>query len=42
MHVGDKAKFLLPSYMAHGMHGDDAKIPALSAIVVDLELLEVK
>jgi len=42
MHTGDKAKFLLPSYMAHGMHGDDEKIPALSAIVVDLELLEVR
>lgn len=42
MHIGDKVKFILPSYMAHGVHGDDAKIPALSAIVVDLELLEVK
>lgn len=42
MHIGDKAKFILPSYMAHGMHGDDEKIPPLSAIVVDLELLEIK
>jgi FKBP-type peptidyl-prolyl cis-trans isomerase len=42
MHIGDKAKFILPSYMAHGMHGDDEKIPPLSSIVVDLELLEVR
>lgn len=42
MRVGDKAKFILPSYLAHGLHGDDEKIPPLSAIVVDLELLEVK
>ena len=42
MCFGDKAKFILPSYMAHGLHGDDAKIPPLSTIVVDLELLEVK
>ena len=42
MRTGDKAKFILPSYMAHGLHGDDEKIPPLSAIVVDLELLEVK
>lgn len=42
MHVGDKAKFILPSYMAHGLHGDDANIPPLSTIVVDLELLEIK
>lgn len=41
MHRGDKAKFILPPHLAHGLHGDDAKIPPLSAIVVDLELLEV-
>jgi len=42
MRVGDKAKFILPSYMAHGLHGDDAEIPPLSTIVVDMELLEIK
>ena len=42
MHVGDKAKFILPSYMAHGLHGDDANIPPLSSIVVDLELVAIK
>lgn len=42
MRVGDKVKFILPSYLAHGLHGDDAKIPPLSSIMVDLELLEIK
>ena len=42
MHVGDKAKFILPSYMANGMQGDNDKIPPMSAILVDLELLSVK
>jgi FKBP-type peptidyl-prolyl cis-trans isomerase FkpA len=42
MHVGDKAKFILPSYMANGLQGDNDKIPPMSAILVDLELLEVK
>ncbi len=41
MHIGDQAKFILPSYMAHGLHGDDKNIPPLSTIVVDLELLEI-
>ncbi len=41
MHVGDKAKFILPSYMANGLQGDNDRIPPLSAIVVDLELLSV-
>ena len=42
MHTGDKAKFVLPSYMANGLTGDENKIPPMAAIVVDLELLEVK
>jgi FKBP-type peptidyl-prolyl cis-trans isomerase len=42
MHTGDKAKFILPSYMANGLQGDNDKIPPMSAILVDLELLEVK
>ena len=42
MQVGDSAKFILPSYLAHGLHGDDANIPPLSTIVVDMELLEIK
>ena|ERR1051326_2015701 len=41
MHVGDSAKFIVPSYLAHGLHGDDAKIPPLSTLEVDIELLEV-
>ena len=42
MRIGDNAKFILPSYLAHGLHGDDARIPPLSTIVVDMEVLEIK
>ena len=42
MRIGDKAKFILPCYLAHGLHGDDASIPPLSTIIVDMELLEIK
>ena len=42
MRIGDNAKFILPSYLAHGLHGDDANIPPLSTIIVDMELLEIK
>ena len=41
MHIGDKAKFILPSYMANGLQSDNDQIPPLSAIVVDMELLAV-
>lgn len=42
MHVGDKATFILPSYMANGLRGDEDRIPPLSSILVELELLEAK
>ena len=39
MRMGDKAKFILPPHLAHGLVGDDNKIPARSIIVYDVELL---
>ena len=41
MKVGDKAKLLIPSYLAHGLVGDQNKIPPRSSLVVDLELLRL-
>jgi FKBP-type peptidyl-prolyl cis-trans isomerase FkpA len=42
MKVGQKAKFILPSHLAHGLIGDKNKIPARAAIIYDLELLALK
>ena len=41
LHVGDKALFILPSYMAHGLIGDESKIPPKSSVVYDIELLSI-
>lgn len=38
---GDKARFILPPHLAHGMVGDDACIPARSVIIYDLEVLNI-
>lgn len=38
MHVGDKAKFILPSHLAHGLSGDNNKIPPRSSLVMDIHL----
>lgn len=38
MNVGDRAKLIIPSHLAHGLVGDMDKIPPLSPIVVDLYL----
>ena len=42
MHVGDKAKMIIPSHLGHGLAGDFDKIPPLTTIVVDLELISLK
>ncbi|MFH2094221.1 MAG: FKBP-type peptidyl-prolyl cis-trans isomerase [Bacteroidota bacterium] len=38
---GDKARFILPPYMAHGLIGDEFRIPPRSIIVYDVELLNI-
>lgn len=42
MHTGDKAVFIVPRHLAHGMMGDYDKIPPLSTIVYEIELLSVR
>ena len=39
---GDKAKFILPSHLAYGLHGDEKKIPPKMPIVYDIELKDLK
>ncbi|MCB9359833.1 MAG: FKBP-type peptidyl-prolyl cis-trans isomerase [Flavobacteriales bacterium] len=42
MKVGDKAKIIIPSYLAHGLAGDLKKIPVRSTIIYDIELIALK
>lgn len=42
MKNGDKAKFILPSHMAHGLIGDQDKIPPLSPVIYDIHLINVE
>lgn len=39
---GDKAKILIPSHLAHGLLGDSKKIPPMSPIIYDIEIVAVK
>lgn len=41
MKVGDQAKLIIPSYLAHGLAGDLNKIPTLATIIYDIKLLGV-
>jgi len=42
MHVGDKARFIMPPHLAHGLTGDGNKIPARAIIIYDVELLSIQ
>lgn len=42
MRVGEKAKLVFPSHLAHGLIGDLEKIPPLSPLVVDIELIGIE
>ncbi|MGV6862547.1 MAG: FKBP-type peptidyl-prolyl cis-trans isomerase [Putridiphycobacter sp.] len=42
MCTGDRAKFILPSHLAHGLIGDLDKIPPLVSVIYDIHLLEIK
>lgn len=42
LHVGDKATFILPSHLAHGLLGDEKKIPPHASVIYDIELLELR
>jgi len=39
--VGDKAKFIIPSHIGHGLLGDLEKIPPQRTLVIDLTLLGI-
>ncbi|TVQ89031.1 MAG: peptidylprolyl isomerase [Bacteroidetes bacterium] len=41
LRVGDKARFIMPSHLAHGVPGDGAKIPKRATIVYDIELIDI-
>lgn len=40
--VGDKAKIILPSHLAHGLTGDNDKIPPRSTVIYDLALISLR
>ncbi len=42
MCTGDRAKFILPSHMAHGLIGDEEKIPPLTPVVYDIHLIKIE
>lgn len=42
MTIGDRAKFIIPSHLGHGLLGDRDKIPPLNALVIDVYLIGIQ
>lgn len=42
LHVGDRAKFIIPSHLGFGLLGDQNKVPPKSTLIYDIKLLEIK
>ena len=42
MRKNDKAKLILPSYLAYGLLGDSESIPPQSIIIIEVELLNIQ
>lgn len=41
MRKGDKARFIMPPHLAHGLLGDSDKIPARATIIYEVELVDL-
>jgi FKBP-type peptidyl-prolyl cis-trans isomerase FkpA len=42
LRVGDKARLVIPSYLAHGLSGDQDKIPPKATLIYTLKLIDLK
>ena len=42
MRAGDKARFIMPPHLAHGLSGDGVCIPRRAIILYDVELINLK
>lgn len=42
MKVGERSILIIPSHLAHGLIGDMDKVPPLSTLVVDIQLLKLE
>ena len=41
MKANEKARIIVPSYLAHGLLGDSEQIPPQSILLIDVELLSL-
>ncbi|MDO9257011.1 MAG: FKBP-type peptidyl-prolyl cis-trans isomerase [Bacteroidales bacterium] len=42
LQAGDKARFVIPSFLAHGLSGDQDKIPPKATLIYTIKLIELE
>jgi len=42
LRAGDKARFVIPSFLAHGLSGDQDKIPPKATLIYTVKLIDLK
>jgi FKBP-type peptidyl-prolyl cis-trans isomerase len=42
LRVGDKTRFIIPSYLAHGLSGDQDLIPAKATLIYTVKIIDLK
>jgi len=42
LHTGDKVRLIIPSYLAHGLSGDQDQIPPKATLIYTLKLIDLK
>ncbi|NCC74127.1 MAG: peptidylprolyl isomerase [Sphingobacteriia bacterium] len=42
LHVGDKARLIIPSHLARGLSGDGKKIPPKATLIYEIKILDIK
>ncbi len=42
MHLGEKARLIIPSHLAHGLLGDLNKIPPRNTVIYDIKLIAIE
>ena len=42
MTIGDRAKLIIPTHLAHGLVGDMNKIPPLNTLIIDIYLIGIQ
>ncbi len=42
LNIGSKSRFIMPPHLAHGLIGDENRIPARATLIYDVEIIDIQ